>query len=309
LARQRVAGKPLICTEYSHPAPNPYASEAYPLAFAQAGQQDWDGIFAFAYSHRAIPDGNENKNRFFDIEQNPVQLVNWTAGVLAFRDGKIAAKPPAVRKVSIAELKRFQQQWGSKDPLSNDDGQAMRRAIAVAVGPQTQPAPIDPNPRPALQWQPGDVQLHAPRAHFWIGRFDEKTVTGPDYQVTFGKTRLGWSAVTLNVLEGDKLSSAKRLLITATGDYVNTGQQWTSPERDSVGESWGQAPTLVEGIPAEFTLPYPAARVKVFALDGAGERMNQVPVAVGSLKGPSRAAKFRIDPAERTLWYEVVIGK
>ena len=51
LAAQRVAGKPFICTEYNHSAPNTYGAETAPLIAAFAALQDWDGIFLFAYSH------------------------------------------------------------------------------------------------------------------------------------------------------------------------------------------------------------------------------------------------------------------
>ena len=47
----RAAGKPLVCTEYNHPAPNTYSSEAFLLLGAYAALHDLDGIFAFAYSH------------------------------------------------------------------------------------------------------------------------------------------------------------------------------------------------------------------------------------------------------------------
>ena len=46
-------GKPYICTEYNHAAPNTFAAETFPLICAYAALQDWDGVFAFAYSHRA----------------------------------------------------------------------------------------------------------------------------------------------------------------------------------------------------------------------------------------------------------------
>jgi len=41
LARKRVYGKPLICTEYNHPAPNTYSSEAPLLLASFAAFQDW----------------------------------------------------------------------------------------------------------------------------------------------------------------------------------------------------------------------------------------------------------------------------
>src|SRR5690606_4139942 len=53
LARTRVAGKPYIVSEYNHPAPITFGSEAFLLAGAYGAFQDWDGIIAFAWSHDA----------------------------------------------------------------------------------------------------------------------------------------------------------------------------------------------------------------------------------------------------------------
>src|SRR5574341_2295863 len=51
LASQQVAGKPYIVSEYTHPAPNTFSSEAFLLASAYAAMQDWDGLFAFDYGN------------------------------------------------------------------------------------------------------------------------------------------------------------------------------------------------------------------------------------------------------------------
>jgi hypothetical protein len=35
---------------------------------------------------------------------------------------------------------------------------------------------------------------------------------------------------------------------------------WKNAEKSTVGKDWGEAPTLVEGIPARITLPFPPVR-------------------------------------------------
>jgi hypothetical protein len=77
LAAQRVAGKPFICTEYNHSAPNTYGAETAPLLAAFAALQDWDGVFIFAYSHNDKW-SQEHFNSFFDIARHPVKMA--TAG-------------------------------------------------------------------------------------------------------------------------------------------------------------------------------------------------------------------------------------
>jgi len=88
LAAQRVAGKPFLCTEYNHPAPNTYSAETFPLLCAFAALQDWDGVFAFSYSHRAGDAWSQDHfNNFFDIDRHPVKMATLPGAVISFRRG------------------------------------------------------------------------------------------------------------------------------------------------------------------------------------------------------------------------------
>ena len=81
-----------------------------------------------------------------------------------------------------------------------------------------------------------------------------------------GQTRQdGWSALTLTAIEGDLATAPSRCwLITATGYVENTDMGWKDAEHTSVGNIWGKAPTLVEGIPARLTVPFAAEQVEVW---------------------------------------------
>jgi hypothetical protein len=92
------------------------------------------------------------------------------------------------------------------------------------------------------------------------------------------------------------------LLITATGYIENTGMRWKSAARDSVGASWGHAPSLVEGIPARITLPAAWGGAKAWALDGRGQRARPVP-----LTRTADGAVLQIGSQYQTLWYEVAL--
>ena len=96
LALTRVAGKPFICTEYNHSAPNTYAAETFPLIFAFAALQDWDGVFAFAYSHRH-DDWNTGKiPSFFDVDQHPTKMATLPAAAALFLRGDVPASAPMI---------------------------------------------------------------------------------------------------------------------------------------------------------------------------------------------------------------------
>ncbi len=105
------------------------------------------------------------------------------------------------------------------------------------------------------------------------------------------------------------------MLLCAQGMSWNTGMTYLLyPSRAAAGfpppsgvditlGSWGTAPVLSEGIGCEIFLPYPAARVKVFALDERGDRKGEVPVGDAGGK-----AAFQIGESYQTLWYEIEIA-
>jgi hypothetical protein len=100
VALRRVAGKPFIVTEYNHAAPNSYSSEAFLEICAVAALQDWDGIFAFAYSHRRDQWDTKHVTSFFDIDQHPTKMATLPAALSLFYRADI--QPPA--KASIAQV-------------------------------------------------------------------------------------------------------------------------------------------------------------------------------------------------------------
>ena len=57
------------------PAPNTHSSEAFLLVNAYAALQDWDGVFAFAYSHRHDDWNSRRIGSFFDLDQHPTKLA------------------------------------------------------------------------------------------------------------------------------------------------------------------------------------------------------------------------------------------
>ena len=122
-----------------------------------------------------------------------------------------------------------------------------------------------------------------------------------DPGVTYVVSRQNWACFQLTVLDRDEratFSTAKRILITATGDIENTGMGWKNAEKTSVGRDWGKAPVLVEGPAAKIELPQgeKGGKFKAWALDERGQRRAEIPVTNGTLE---------IGPQHRTLWYEV----
>ena len=62
----------------------------------------------------------------------------------------------------------------------------------------------------------------------------------------------------------------------------------------------GAGKTVCEGIRATITLPSPAAKTRCWALDESGARKAAVPV-----RDAGGRAEVALDPAYRTVWYEL----
>jgi hypothetical protein len=322
LALRRVAGKPHSVTEYNNPAPNTYSGEGFLLLAAYAGLQDWDAVYAFAYSHRKDWDARHIPS-FFDIDQHPTKMATLPAAVVLFVRGDVR---PAEREVVVPldrereiDLLRDARAWdlvhAGTAGVPRETALVHRVAVATGergrtlIGDATRPAgPRYASDTGELLWDlsnkgRGVVTVNAPRSKAVIGygggkRFDLGGVLlepGPTAQD-------GWSTLTVTALEGDLAGGPARLLVTATGLAENTGMTWKSAARDSVGRHWGTAPSLVEGVPARVTLPVAAGQVRAWALDERGQRG-----AALTVEDRDGKATLSLGPERRTLWYEVVV--
>jgi hypothetical protein len=243
----RVPGKPYICTEYNHPAPNVYNSEGFLMIAATAAREDWDGVFAFAYNHSA--DWNSRRIRsFFDVDQHPTQMATFPAAAAMFCSGNVPAAPTPPAALDPAETR-----------------EKMRTAGPWSLWKS-----------PTWEQTNGVFTVAAPRAKVVVG-----FARGHSFDLGDGvrvAPATEWFAISLTE------KSPHRWLVTATGYAENTGMGWKNAEKTTVGRDWGKAPSLVEGIAATITLP---GAVKVWALDERGQRKTEAPVRDGVIEiGP-----------------------
>jgi hypothetical protein len=316
----RAAGKPFVCTEYNHPAPNTYSSEAFLLLGAYAALHDLDGIFAFAYSHGSDWNHGTFAN-FFDIAEHPTKMVTLPAAAALFERGDVRTtdQPTVVPYTveSCIEVIRKSGDLPTAERLGADPAAVFKGRVELALARDARPAapapkPAAANPVPSatgeLVWglatakEKGYVVVLAPRSKVLIGVADKSSCgLGPGVEVTTGQTMQGWSAITLTVLDGEGFKAPARILVTATGYVQNTGMLWKDARHDSVGREWGHAPALVEGIPATIVLPIEAGTtLRAWALDGRGQRGREVPVQAAAGR-----ATVIIGPEFKTLWYEI----
>ncbi|HEV3121719.1 MAG TPA: hypothetical protein VGY53_07445, partial [Isosphaeraceae bacterium] len=313
LALARVAGKPFICTEYNHPAPNTFSSEAFLLLSAYAAMQDWDGIFAFAYSHRGGEWDTQKITSFFDIDQHPAKMVTLPAAAAMFVRGDLPT-PAARLRATVSQdaaLERVRQAgpYLGADAFGIERLAALRAAVelgldgAPALHEMKQTAAA-----PAWVWGAGGkrvVTVDTARSKALIGSIDpaDKFALG-DVEIDHVTSRQGWAALSLTAIDGTSFRSPGHVLLTATGDVENTGMKWKNAEKTSVGSDWGKAPTLVEGITARIALPGAARGTTAWSLDERGQRKRAMPV--GEAGG---RALLELGPKYQTLWYEIEVGR
>lgn len=319
LALRRVLGKPHCVTEYNHAAPNTYSAEAFLLLCAYGGLQDWDALYAFSYSHRGGDDWDtRHVHNFFDIDQHPTKMATLVPAMALFRRGDVR---PAQRQIVVGLDKELEINWlrtaHAWDLVhARDVGIPKELALLSRVAIETGTTRKAEVPRidgkefiadtKELVWdlrtsKRGVVTVNTPRSKAVLGfgggkRFDLGEVT-----IEPGPTRLdGWSLITLTAIDGAFTGPPRRVLVTATGLTENTGQQWKTAARESVGRHWGKAPSLIEGIPARIVLPWKAEQLQAWALDERGQRTTTL-----KLQDVQGKAVLEIGPAQRTLWYEV----
>ena len=148
----------------------------------------------------------------------------------------------------------------------------------------------------------GYFTVDTPRTKLFTGFVRGRTFHLGNVVLAVGSTRLDWATVTMAVIEGQGFDGPGRILIAATGLVHNKGAnlQTLDGKRVTLGDHWGEAPILCEGIPAEILLPAAADRVTVYPLDPAGNRRSSVQPAARDGR-----AVIAIGLAYKTLWYEV----
>ncbi|HEX2949414.1 MAG TPA: carbohydrate binding domain-containing protein [Armatimonadota bacterium] len=314
----RYLDKPYIVTEYNEPEPLTFGSETMPMLAAYARLQDWDGIFSFCYNNGKWD--SQYANDYFGFNQSPTRMATMPAAAALFLRGDVQVPS----KSSVAKLTREQANTGVSWSVSTSTFGVpaitmLQRPIGLsytAVPNSVPAAPIAPG-KPIvsdtgeLTWVPdnthGVVTVNTAKSKAVIGDISRAPFTLGNVVIAPKPNLQNWAVITMTVMDGTSFATPGRILVTATGMHENTGMVWDSDplvrSKNSTKGGWGKAPSLIEGIPATITLPVPANRVHVWALDEHGQRTTTaVPVA-----NTNNQAAIDLGPQYRTLWYEIDI--
>ena len=323
LAAQRLAGKPYTVSEYNHPAPNDYQAECVPMIASFAAEQDWDGVWLFAYSHRTDDWDRQHFSSFFDIQANPAKWGFVPAGSIIFRQGGLGSLPQA-KVVSLADgpdvlngLAAIHVKHGrdvaaavaERAGLSWPD--MLRARVAVQLTDQARTRSTTQQATGAITWRKGlrgqdgrqivysAYEALGPRAHVWIGYLAEPAI-GVDLVVAHAPGGTPpFAVITETALDGEALNDSRRILVVACGRCENTGMVF-SDDRRTVGRKWGGPPVRIEPVRVALSaswMQHPQSRCQALGPDG------RVASKVEFSQAGSGSRYLDLDRRHKTMWY------
>lgn len=138
LAKLRIYGKPFSVTEYDHPYPNQFTSEALPMLAVFASLQDWDCVYTFCYE---LSQRNPDKIKiigYFDQANNPSKIAAVPVAARIFREFRIKPFEKIEQYVITpqTELKAIAQKGGAWNVVPPEffDSQLSKKAFQNQVG-------------------------------------------------------------------------------------------------------------------------------------------------------------------------------
>ncbi len=324
LARQRIKGKPFTVTEYNHPQPNYFGSEAPLLLAAYGALQDWDGLWMFDYGPGQDGTATMGYARgFFDTAQHSGKMANLLLAANLFRRGDAR---PADHEITMAltpdreiDLLANASAWSvsSSSHLGVSGKFAFTNRLSVNVGtntvglvnaPAVPSASVLTSDTGELRWNlasadRGVVTVNTPRSKALLGYATNMVWNLGELTLAPGSNALGWCTLGVTLTRGSSFTNDCRALVVASGWWENTGQVWKNTDKDSLGNQWGGTPILMEVVPFTLTLSVGTNRLSAWALDERGQRKSVLPVS-----GSCTQATITITSAAASIWYEFEVA-
>jgi hypothetical protein len=311
-AGSATAGKPYTISEYNHPFPNRYQSEAPLFISAYSSFHYADAIMFFEYNSSENWDDDKVEN-YFSINRNNVLMSLMPSCAYAFRNNLVK---PANETIELNYSNDFIKLMPKKDDgtwnfslypqkialthairngsFENTDATDFSSLPAEPVNPyKTDTDEITYNTR-------GLLTVNTPCFAGITGFLNNFPGTAAGNMSL--KSADGFGTVTWLSLTGDSLSSTGKSLITVSSKIQNTNMIWDG--NTTIHNNWGSAPTQIAPLTVILKLNIKADSLKLYPLDSKGKEDKNKAV----LYLPTGVNTFEVamnQSVSKTLWYGV----
>lgn len=320
-AKIRLAGKPLVISEWDMVWPNEWRAEAPLFVASMASFQEWSGTTLHTYRYRSTPAncmggtvlGGISYRRNFETFMDPAKFGLFYAAAMMFRRGDVA---PAreTQAISLTGKDIYNPLYGmANHNLPNVEAtvncEKHRTEIylpgsevpAGAIGPDEMgPAEADTDcvlsdTRELFRnWKEGYGWIDTARTKSLYGRFKPgQTILLKDLDIIFDG---GFATVTLTSLTQEDLCSSRLILITAVGRADNTGTVYNKNHTERI--DIGHGPVVFEVIKADLKLKSQVKAAKLWSIDPDGAYTGEVPSAFAD-----GVRSFRIGDIYPSIYY------
>lgn len=330
--RAKIAGKPVVASEWNYCYPNDTRCEGLPFMTAYSCFQDWDALLFYCAT------GSFDSGRWSRFHETPSILIHsqqtdpatWglsQASALAFRRGDIR---PSAKVVSLS--------YGPESLWANQSIAACMPFLGALARVETtlRPAEVDAWPMNAPRDERGEDSLLNAAAKLGIDGVSPERVTGdtgeivrypaagllvvdtPRSKMVTGRlyalmdgarqpqglyieSPSSFATITLSSLSDEPISSAKRMLLCAVANARNADAKI---EGRFIMDMGRKGPVLAEPVLATIAMPIlPGnAPLRVYRLDSlTGERRAEL--AVTREDGMER---FTLDKDTKSIYIELV---
>lgn len=248
--RQKKEGhtKPQTMTEWSHCYPNRYAYEAPVLTAVTARENNWNGLFKFAFSHSA-PDSNKwnQIDSYFDVIANPQQLLllSVASNVYLTRDPVNSDDIPPSFEKRGGDLPAGRQGDFDKSPSIplSQRGKSARGALRSSV-------------------EDGVFTLNSDFVEGCAGKIAGKTIALAHAELKADDN----GAIYLFARGPEPIAGSQDLVLILAGDVSNDASGWNAEG----WFCWGVTPTWLSRLNAELSISSKQP-LKAYPLDDHGK--------------------------------------
>ncbi|MGE5457987.1 MAG: carbohydrate binding domain-containing protein [Methanococcaceae archaeon] len=303
------ANKPYTISEYNHPFPNRFQTEAPLIISSYSSFHDADGIMFFDYNSGSSF-ANDVVTSYFSIDRNNALMALMPSCAYSFRNSLISEALQQIiinyKKEDVLNLPKIDA--GAWEGISLFD-KKLSLLHSVRTGSYNAGVSTDFKGLPAvnttiyktdtdeLTWNTNGI--------FTAG---SKYFSGASGALnTMGNIQAGnmliinakdFATITWLPLTDDSLSVSQRSLLTVSTKQQNTNMIWDGT--NTIHDKWGTAPTQISPLTAYLQLKMYADSVYIYPLDNKGKESNYTRILPSS---PNNFIVTINQGTTNTLWF------